>query len=87
MFFIEVEKDLGNERVMRNMLNFFGLRSIKPALNMNLKTNKIPFVGQTLISDQDIIEWKQIMLRLPSVYKSFLMLPPYQNCRWMTSLF
>ena len=86
VFFIEVERDLKNKRVLRNMLDFFGLKSIKPALNMNLKTNKTPFVGQTLISDQDIIEWQQIILRLPSDYKSFLMLLPYQNCRWSTSL-
>jgi len=86
VFFIEVEKDLKNSSVLLEMLGFFGLESTHKELNLDLKTNKTPFIGRTQLSDKDLLEYEQVMVKLPQQYKSLFMRSPYKNCRWISTI-
>ena len=86
VFFIEVEKHLNDSSTMQKMLDFFKLETTNKMLKMDLRTNKTPFVGQTIINEIDLEESRQVMKRLPYQYQSILMQPPYQNCDWVNML-
>ena len=79
VYFIDVDAQLKDEAVLRRMLEFFGLCH-KPAFNMNLRRNKTPFVGPTVITAQDELEIQEIMQNLPSAYKAMLEDEPYSKC-------
>jgi hypothetical protein len=84
VYFIDVDAQLKDEAVLRRMLEFFGLCH-KPAFNMNLRRNKTPFVGPTVITAQDELEIQEIMQNLPSAYKAMLEDEPYSKCSgWET---
>ena len=84
VFFIDVDAQLKDERVLRRMLQFFDLRH-KPAFDMNLRRNKTPFVGSTVITSQDEREIQEIMQNLPANYKTMLKREPYSKCSgWET---
>jgi hypothetical protein len=84
VFFIDVDAQLKDERVLRRMLQFFDLRH-KSAFDMNLRRNKTPFAGPTVITPQDEREIQEIMQNLPAHYKTMLKREPYSKCSgWET---
>jgi hypothetical protein len=84
VFFIDVDAQLKDEAVLRQMLEFFGLR-YKPRFNMDLRRNKTPFVGPTVITAQDELEIQEVMQNLPCAYKAMLKDEPYSRCSgWET---
>ena len=68
------------------MLGFFGLETFHKKLDMDLKTNKTPFVGQTQLNDKDLQESEQVFVKLPRQYKSLFMRTPYKNCQWVKAI-
>jgi hypothetical protein len=79
VFFIDVDAQLKDEAVLRQMVEFFGLRH-RPRFNMDLYRNKTPFVGPTVITIQDELEIQMVMQDLPSTYKAMLRDEPYSKC-------
>jgi len=79
VFFIDVDAQLKDEAVLRRMLAFFDL-SYKPTFNMNLRRNKTPFIGPTVITIQDELEIQGVMQNLPYTYKAMLKDEPYSKC-------
>lgn len=79
VFFIDVDTQLEGEVVLRQMLEFFGLPHL-PRLNMNLRRNKTPFIGPTVITAQDELEIQAVMQDLPGVYRAMLKDEPYSKC-------
>jgi hypothetical protein len=55
VFFIDVDTQLKDEAVLKQMVDFFNLPH-KPRFNMELYRNKTPFVGPTVITAQDELE-------------------------------
>ena len=79
VFFIDVDAQLKDEAVLRQMVEFFGLRH-RPRFNMDLRRNKTPFVGPTVITAQDELEIQEVMQNLPGTYKAMLKDEPYSKC-------
>lgn len=79
VFFIDVDAQLKDEGVLRRMLQFFDLRH-KRRFDMNLRRNKTPFVGPTVITSQDEREIQEVMENLPDNYKTMLKQEPYLRC-------
>jgi hypothetical protein len=79
VFFIDVDAQLKDEAVLRQMVEFFGLRH-RPRFNMDLYRNKTPFVGPTVITVRDELEIQTVMQDLPSTYKAMLKDEPYWKC-------
>jgi len=79
VFFIDVDAQLKDEAVLRQMLEFFGLRH-KPRFNMDLRRNKTPFAGPTVITAQDELEIRDVIRILPDAYKAMLKGEPYSWC-------
>jgi hypothetical protein len=84
VFFIDVDTQLKDEAVLRQMLGFFDLQH-KPRFNMDLRRNKTPFVGPTLLTAQDEREMRWIMENLPDTYKVLLTSEPYSKCSGLTA--
>jgi hypothetical protein len=79
VFFIDVDAQLKDEAVLRQMLGFFDLRH-KPRFNMDLRRNKTPFVGPTVMTAQDELEMRWVTENLPDAYKVLLKGEPYSKC-------
>jgi hypothetical protein len=79
VFFIDVDAQLKDEVVLRQMLEFFGVR-YKARFNMDLYRNKTPFVGPTVITAQNELEIQAVMQDLPDTYKTMLKDEPYSKC-------
>jgi hypothetical protein len=79
VFFIDVDTQLKDEKVLRQMIDFFGLDH-EPVLNMKLRRNRTPFMGPTTLSPQDELEIQAVMQDLPDVYKTMLRDEPYTKC-------
>jgi hypothetical protein len=79
VFFIDVDSQLQDETVLREMLDFFGLR-YKASFNMDLRRNRIPFMSPTIVSPEDEMEIQAVMQNLPYRYKAMLMSEPYSKC-------
>lgn len=79
VFFIDVDSQLKEEAVLEQLLGFFDLRR-RPRFNMDLRRNKTPFVGPTLITSQDELEIRWILQNLPENYKTMLKGEPYSSC-------
>jgi hypothetical protein len=79
VFFIDVDTQLKDEKVLRQMLDFFDLDH-EPVLNMKLRRNRTPFIGPTRISPEDELEIQAVMQDLPDVYKTMLRGEPYSKC-------
>jgi hypothetical protein len=52
VFFIDVDVALKQEAVLKNMVDFFDLPH-QPVFNLNLRRNKTPFIGRTIIGKWD----------------------------------
>lgn len=85
VFFIDADKDLKSEQRMVSMLDFFGL-SHKQPLDMNLKTNRTPFVISSEPTERDIKECRDVWRLLPEEYRKPLCQPPYDQCEWQATL-
>ncbi|ALQ50704.1 hypothetical protein [Nitrosomonas ureae] len=85
VFFIDVDVDLKREAVLKDMIRFFDLphRSI---LNMNLRRNPTPFIGPTILTEQDKQEFQTIARDLPERYKKMLQNKPYRDCSWFAEV-
>ena len=59
VFFIDVDVALKQEAVLKNMVDFFGLPHM-PVFNLDLRRNKTPFIGPTLITEQDELEFQAV---------------------------
>ncbi|MDO9312093.1 MAG: hypothetical protein Q7T85_10445 [Nitrosomonas sp.] len=81
VFFIDVDVDLKREAVLKNMVDFFGLPHM-PVFNLNLRRNKTPFIGPTIITEQDKLEFQAVVRNLPDGYKKLLQDKPYRDCSW-----
>ncbi|MBY0473547.1 MAG: hypothetical protein K2Q13_00615 [Nitrosomonas sp.] len=85
VFFIDVGVDLQREAVLKNMIRFFDLPH-QPAFKMNLRRNQTPFIGPTLITQQDKQEFQAIARNLPERYKKLLQNQPYRDCSWFAEV-
>ena len=85
VFFIDVDVDLKREAVLRNMVDFFGLPYM-PVFNLDLRRNKTPFIGPTLITEQDKLEFQAVVRNLPGSYKKLLQDKPYRDCSWFAEV-
>ena len=81
VFFIDVDIDLKREAVLKDMVRFFDLPH-QAVFNLNLRRNKTPFMGSTIITAQDRQEFRAIARDLPDAYKALLRAEPYRNCSW-----
>lgn len=63
VFFIDVDVDLKREAVLKNMVDFFGLPHM-PVFNLDLRRNKTPFIGPTIITEQDKLEFQAAVRNL-----------------------
>lgn len=81
VFFIDVDVDLKREAVLKNMVDFFGLPHM-PKFNLDLRRNKTPFIGPTIITEQDKLEFQAVVRNLPDGYKKLLQDKPYRDCSW-----
>ena len=81
VFFIDVDVDLKQEAVLKDMVRFFDLPH-QPMFNLNLRRNKTPFIGPTIITEQDKQEFRAIARDLPDNYKTLLHAEPYRHCSW-----
>ncbi|SEL26187.1 hypothetical protein [Nitrosovibrio tenuis] len=79
VFFIDVDTQLKEEAVLRQLLDFFNLRH-KPRFSMDLHRNTTPFMGPTVITPQDELEVRWIFQNLPVAYKVMLKGEPYSTC-------
>ena len=85
VFFIDVDVDLKQEAVLKNMVRFFDL-SHQPVFKMDLRRNQTPFIGPTLVTQQDKQEFQAIARHLPERYKKLLQNKPYRDCSWFTEV-
>lgn len=85
VFFIDVDVDLKRESVLKNMVDFFGLPHM-PKFNLDLRRNKTPFIGPTLITEQDKLEFQAVVRNLPGSYKKLLQDKPYRDCSWFAEV-
>ncbi len=85
VFFIDVGVDLQREAVLKNMIRFFDLPH-QPIFKMNLRRNQTPFIGPTLVTQQDKQEFQAIARNLPERYKTLLQNQPYRDCSWFTEV-
>ena len=85
VFFIDVDVDLKREAVLKNMVDFFGLPHM-PVFNLDLRRNKTPFIGPTLITEQDKLEFQAVVRNLPGSYKKLLQDKPYRDCSWFAEV-
>ena len=85
VFFIDVDVDLKREAVLKNMVDFFGLPHM-PVFNLDLRRNKTPFIGPTLITEQDKLEFQAVVRNLPDGYKKLLQGEPYRDCSWFAEV-
>jgi len=79
VFFIDVNKQLKDESVLKQLVKFFDLPHT-PNFNMDLRRNKTPLIGSTLITAQDKLEIQWIIQNLPYSYKKMLDNEPYTKC-------
>lgn len=87
VFFIDVDAQLKDEIVLRQLLNFFDLPH-KRRFDLDLFRNKTPFVGPTVITAQDKLQMHQLLKHLPDTYKIMLKSEPYSKClHWTTSFY
>lgn len=85
VFFIDVDADLKREEVLKNMINFFELPH-RSVFNMDLHRNKTPFIGPTIVTEQDKQEFRAIVRDLPDNYRQLLQRKPYSDCCWYTEV-
>ncbi|MBX9637474.1 hypothetical protein [Nitrosomonas sp.] len=85
VFFIDVDVDLKREAVLKNMVDFFGLPHM-PVFNLDLRRNKTPFIGPTIITEQDKLEFQAVVRNLPDGYKKLLQDKPYRDCSWFAEV-
>ena len=67
------------------MVDFFGLPH-QPVFNLNLRRNKTPFIGPSIITEQDKQEFRTIVRNLPGSYKKLLQGKPYRDCSWFAEV-
>lgn len=79
VFFIDVNRQLKDESVLKQLVKFFYLPHT-PNFNMDLRRNKTPLIGSTLITAQDELEIQWIIQHLPGTYKKMLNNEPYTKC-------
>ncbi len=79
VFFINVNVQLKDPAVLKQLVYFFDL-PYKLNFNMDLRRNKTPFIGPTLITAQDEVEIQWIMQNLPDAYSAMLRAAPYTKC-------
>ncbi len=71
VFFIDVAVYLKREAMLKNMVDFFGLPHM-PVFNLDLRRNKTPFIGPTIVTEQDKQEFKAVVRNFfPVVIKSY----------------
>ena len=85
VFFIDVDVNLKRETVLKDMVDFFDLPH-QPVFNMDLRRNKTPFIGPTIITAQDKQEFQAVVRDLPDSYRQLLQGKPYRNCSWFTEV-
>ena len=85
VFFIDVDVDLKREAVLKNMVDFFGLPHM-PMFNLDLRRNKTPFIGPTIITEQDKQEFKAVLRNLPDSYRELFQDKPYRDCCWFAEV-
>lgn len=85
VFFIDVDVDLKREAVLKNMVDFFGLPHM-PVFNLDLRRNKTPFIGPTIITEQDELEFQAVVRNLPGSYKKLFQDKPYRDCSWFAEV-
>lgn len=79
VFFIDVNQQLKNENVLRQLVKFFDLPHTR-SFNMNLRRNKTPLIGPTQITASDELEIQWLAQNLPDAYKTMLNSDPYKKC-------
>ena len=85
VFFIDVDNNLKREAVLKDMVHFFDLPH-QPVFNLNLRRNKTPFIGPTIITEQDKQEFRVVARNLPDSYKALLQDKPYRDCNWFAEV-
>jgi len=85
VFFIDVDVNLKREAVLKDMVHFFDLPH-QPVFNLNLRRNKTPFIGPTIITEQDKQEFRMVARNLPDSYKALLQDKPYRDCNWFAEV-
>ncbi|SNX60489.1 hypothetical protein SAMN06296273_1956 [Nitrosomonas ureae] len=85
VYFIDVDVDLKREAVLKDMIRFFDLPH-QPVFNLDLRRNPTPFIGPTLLTQQDTQEFQTIARNLPERYKMLLQSQPYRDCSWFTEV-
>ncbi len=85
IFFIDVDADLKREEVLKNMVDFFELPH-RSVFNMELRRNKTPFIGPTIITRQVKQEFRNVVRDLPDDYRQLLQSKPYSDCCWFTEV-
>lgn len=68
VFLLDMDRDLGGERVLRAMLDYFGLRYKEP-LAMKLHRNKTWFAGPSTLTKEEEAEYGFIVQNLPEGYR------------------
>jgi hypothetical protein len=81
VFFIDVEKQLKQPEVLEELCRFFAVDYTTP-LNMQLKSNRTPFVGPTILSAEEEHEWRFIVKHLPDDYFNIFQSAPYDDCEF-----
>lgn len=85
VFFIDVDINLKREGVLKDMVHFFDLPH-QPVFNLNLRRNKTPFIGPTIITEQDKQEFRVVARNLPDRYQALLQDKPYRDCNWFAEV-
>ena len=67
------------------MVNFFDLPH-QAVFNLNLRHNKTPFLGPTIITAQDKLEFQSVARNLPESYGQLLQGKPYSDCSWFAEV-
>ncbi|UJP06133.1 MAG: hypothetical protein LZF61_03920 [Nitrosomonas sp.] len=81
VFFIDVDVDLKREAVLKDMAHFFELPHQTP-FDLNLRRNRTPWIGPTVITAQDRLEFRAMLRGLPEDYRTMLRNKPYCDCSW-----
>lgn len=63
VFYIDVEEQLQDRQVLKNLLDFFGLDYVAP-FNLKLRRNKTPFVGNNELTEKDYHDTEALLENL-----------------------
>ena len=81
---ISAPKELNDPKIVKDMYNFFGLKTKRDDILIKGKQNKIRI--PTVVSDKDKEEFQKVINALPDKYLKIFQKEPYTRFEWTDSL-